>query len=53
MEKICEQLPVENIILYAVPGYEPFYGKCGFSKMRTAMAKLNDVMSNPERGYLE
>ncbi len=52
MKQLCDQLPVENIILYAVPGREGFYEKCGFKKMRTAMAKLNPLMSDPESGYL-
>lgn len=34
-----------KIILYAVPGKEPFYGKFGFKRMRTAMA----IFENPER----
>ena len=42
-----------KIILYAVPGKEPFYGKFGFKRMRTAMA----IFENPERaagdGYTE
>ena len=53
MKRLCEQLPVENIILYAVPGREEFYAKCGFRKMLTAMAILNSNMSRPEAGYLE
>lgn len=53
VERLCEQLPVENIILYAVPGREGFYKKCGFKMMRTAMAKLNQFMSDPSSGYLE
>ena len=53
IEKLCEQLPVENIILYAVPGREGFYKKCGFKLMRTSMAKLNQFMSDPSSGYLE
>jgi len=28
MKELCDQLPVENIILYAVPGREEFYKKC-------------------------
>jgi aralkylamine N-acetyltransferase len=52
MKQLCDQLPVENVILYAVPGREGFYEKCGFKKMRTAMAKLNPLMSDPESGYL-
>ena len=53
MKRLWDQLPVENIILYAVPGREGFYEKCGFKKMRTAMAKLNPTMANPESGYLQ
>jgi aralkylamine N-acetyltransferase len=53
IERLCEQLPVENIILYAVPGREGFYKKCGFRMMLTAMAKLNQFMSDPSSGYLE
>jgi GNAT superfamily N-acetyltransferase len=53
LKRLCDQLPVDNIILYAVPGREEFYSKCGFRKMRTAMAKLNPNMSRPESGYLE
>jgi GNAT superfamily N-acetyltransferase len=53
IKKLCEQLPVENIILYSVPGREGFYEKCGFKKMRTGLAKLNPFMSDPNRGYLD
>ena len=53
MKRLCDQLDVDNIILYAVPGREGFYRKFGFRKMCTAMAKLNNVMSRPESGYLE
>jgi GNAT superfamily N-acetyltransferase len=51
LERLCDKLPVENIILYSVPGREGFYMKCGFKKMRTAMARLNKFMSDPETGY--
>jgi ribosomal protein S18 acetylase RimI-like enzyme len=34
-----------KIILYAVPGREPFYEKLGFRRMKTAMA----IFSDPER----
>jgi aralkylamine N-acetyltransferase len=53
MNRLCDQLDVDNIILYAAPGREGFYRKCGFRKMSTAMARLNDNMSRPESGYLE
>ena len=52
IEKLIETLPVENIILYAVPGKDRFYKKCGFKKMLTAYAKLNIGMSDPTLGYL-
>jgi ribosomal protein S18 acetylase RimI-like enzyme len=50
--RLCNQLPEVNIILYSVPGREGFYEKCGFKKMRTAMAKMGPSYSNPESGYL-
>jgi len=53
MRRLCDQLPVENIILFAVPGCERFYEKLGFRKMLTAMAVLSSAMSKPESGYLE
>ena len=53
IQKLCSQLPVDNIILYAVPGREGFYRSCGFRKLRTAMARLNQFMSKPESGYLD
>ncbi len=37
--ELHKRIPVETIILYAVPGKEPFYEKLGYSKMLTAMAK--------------
>ncbi|WP_340820561.1 GNAT family N-acetyltransferase [Methanolobus sp. WCC4] len=52
LDRLCDKLPVENIILYSVPGREGFYSRCGFKKMRTAMAKLNPLISDPENGYL-
>lgn len=53
IERLCDQLPVENIILYAVPGRESFYEKCEFKIMRTAMAKLSSSMSSTDSGYLK
>ena len=52
LDRLCNKLPVENIILYSVPGKEGFYSKCGFRKMRTAMAKLNPLISDSDSGYL-
>jgi GNAT superfamily N-acetyltransferase len=53
MNELLKQISVKNVILYAVPGREGFYAKCGFRKMRTAMAVLHSGVSNPEHGYLE
>ena len=42
----------KKIILYAVPGKEPFYKKFGFLRMRTAMAIFENQRQQLERGYL-
>ena len=41
-----------KIILYAVPGREPFYRKFGFLRMKTAMAIFQNPSQQLERGYL-
>jgi ribosomal protein S18 acetylase RimI-like enzyme len=41
-----------KIILYAVPGREPFYRKFGFKRMTTAMAIFENQPQALERGYL-
>ncbi len=41
-----------KIILYAVPGTEPFYEAFGFRRMTTAMAIFEDQPSAIARGYL-
>ena len=41
-----------KIILYAVPGKEPFYRKFGFMRMTTAMAIFENQASALARGYL-
>ena len=41
-----------KIILYAVPGKEPVYGKHGFKRMTTAMAIFKDQAGALERGLL-
>lgn len=43
----------KKIILYAVPGKEPFYERFGFRRMRTAMAIFEDQQAAIARGYLE
>jgi ribosomal protein S18 acetylase RimI-like enzyme len=42
-----------KIILYAVPGKEPFYKKFGFRRMLTAMAIFENPALAKERGYIE
>jgi predicted N-acetyltransferase YhbS len=42
----------KKIILYAVPGKEPFYRKFGFLRMTTAMAIFDNQRQQLERGYL-
>jgi len=43
----------KKIILYAVPGKEPFYRKLGFMRMRTAMAIFEDQAAALARGHIE
>lgn len=42
----------KKIILYAVPGKEPFYRKFGFMRMKTAMAIFKNQQQQVEAGYL-
>lgn len=42
----------KKVILYAVPGKEPFYRKFGFLRMKTAMAIFENQQQQVERGYL-
>jgi hypothetical protein len=41
-----------KIILYAVPGKEPFYMRFGFLRMETAMAIFQNQQEQLERSYL-
>lgn len=43
----------KKIILYAVPGKEPFYRKFGFARMKTAMAIFENQPLARERGYVD
>lgn len=43
----------KKIILYAVPGKEPFYDKLGFRRMRTAMAVFEDQAAAAQRGFID
>lgn len=42
----------KKIILYSVPGKEPFYKKLGFLRLLTAMAVFQDRAAAIERGHL-
>lgn len=42
----------KKIILYAVPGKEPFYRRFGFRRMLTAMAVFENQAQALERGYV-
>jgi len=42
-----------KIILYAVPGKEPFYRRFGFRRMLTAMAIFEDADAAGKRGYID
>lgn len=42
-----------KIILYAVPGKEPFYKKLGFKRMTTAMAIFKGQDQALEQGYVD
>ena len=43
----------KKIILYAVPGKEPFYRRFGFRRMKTAMAIFAHPDEAAARGYIE
>ena len=43
----------KKIILYSVPGREPFYKKFGFRRMLTAMAIFDNPELAKERGYID
>lgn len=43
----------KKIILYAVPGKEPFYRKLGFMRMKTAMAIFEDQAAALARGHID
>ena len=42
----------KKILLYAVPGKEPFYKRFGFRRMTTAMAIFDNPQQQLERGHL-
>ena len=42
-----------KLILYSVPGKEPFYEKAGFRRMNTAMAVFKDQSQAIASGYID
>jgi GNAT superfamily N-acetyltransferase len=52
VKAMIARLDTDNVVLWAVPGKEPFYARFGFKPMLTAMA----LVENPERtaaqGYI-
>ncbi len=53
VQEIILHLQGCNIILYASPGQEGFYGKLGFRKMKTGMAYFINRESMSEKGFTE
>ena len=53
VQEIILHLQGCNIILYASPGQEGFYGKLGFRKMKTGMAYFTNRESMSEKGFTE
>lgn len=50
---VVAQLTHCNIILYASPGREGFYGKHGFARMKTGMALFLDMDAKRRGGFIE
>jgi ribosomal protein S18 acetylase RimI-like enzyme len=53
VEKMLQQLPDSNVILYASPGKEPFYEQFGFGRLKTGMGKFLNPERIRQRGMLE
>jgi GNAT superfamily N-acetyltransferase len=53
MNRIVQEAHVDVVMLYAAPGKEAFYGKFGFSKMKTAMALMSNPEIRREKGFIE
>jgi len=53
MNTILSAIPQCNVILYASPGKEGFYGALGFRKMKTGMARFIEGDAMKDRGFTE
>ncbi|WFS61839.1 GNAT family N-acetyltransferase [Pseudodesulfovibrio thermohalotolerans] len=52
MEAMLERLRTPNVVLWSVPGKEPFYARLGFKPMRTAMARFENPERSASQGYI-
>ncbi|OIO01977.1 MAG: GNAT family N-acetyltransferase [Desulfovibrionaceae bacterium CG1_02_65_16] len=53
IDAIMARLPGCNVILYASPGKEGFYGKLGFRRMKTGMALFVKAGAMAAKGFTE
>jgi ribosomal protein S18 acetylase RimI-like enzyme len=53
VQKIMEQIPNCNVILYASPGKEVFYEKENFRRMKTGMARFINADRMKNNGFTE
>ncbi len=52
LKRMLSRCDAPNVVLWAVPGKEPFYLRYGFRPMKTAMANFADPDSQREKGYI-
>lgn len=53
LDQLHKGLQDMNVILYASPGKESFYGKFGYRRMRTGMARFIYASELRERGFTD
>lgn len=53
MRLLGEQSKAPNILLYAVPGKEPFYARLGYRRMKTAMGRFRNPEAQAKLGYID
>ncbi len=53
VREILDKVTGCNVILYAAPGKENFYGRLGFRKMKTGMACFIHGSAMAEKGFTE
>jgi len=52
MEAMLDRLDTPNVVLWSVPGKEPFYARLGFNPMLTAMARFENPERSASQGYI-